>query len=118
LKNRPFRERLGFALNGWRLAFRGEASFRFQLLAAVGVLNVLLILRPPLIWAAVLLVLVGAVLAAELFNTALERVVDKLHPEIHPEIGAVKDCAAGAVLVLSVTSVLVFTLFLVSYFRH
>ena len=35
---------------------------------------------------------------AEMFNTALEHLVDHLHPEIHPRIGVVKDCAAAGVL--------------------
>ena len=40
-------------------------------------------------------------------NSALERLIDHVHPEIHPEIGFVKDMAAGAVLVISVGSVIV-----------
>ena len=43
----------------------------------------------------------SAVIAAELFNTAIENLADHLHPEIHPSIRMVKDCAAGAVLVAS-----------------
>jgi undecaprenol kinase len=39
------------------------------------------------------------VIAAELFNTALEHLVDHLHPETHPRIRIVKDCAAAAVLI-------------------
>jgi len=41
----------------------------------------------------------SAVLAAELFNTAVERLADHLHPDLHPEIRVVKDCAAGGVLI-------------------
>jgi diacylglycerol kinase (ATP) len=41
------------------------------------------------------------VIAAELFNTAIERLADQLRPELHPQIRIVKDCAAAAVLVLS-----------------
>ena len=43
-------------------------------------------------------------LAAELFNTAIESLADHLHPEQHPAIKVVKDCAAGAVLVASVAA--------------
>jgi diacylglycerol kinase (ATP) len=39
------------------------------------------------------------VISAELFNTAIEHLADHLHPEIHPSIRIVKDCAAAAVLV-------------------
>jgi diacylglycerol kinase (ATP) len=41
------------------------------------------------------------VLAAELLNTAVEHLADHLHPELHPHIKAVKDCAAAAVLIAS-----------------
>jgi undecaprenol kinase len=62
----------------------------------------LAIVRPaPLWWALVLLASAG-VLAAELFNTAIEHLADHLHPDLHPAIRIVKDCAAAAVL-LSVT---------------
>jgi diacylglycerol kinase (ATP) len=39
------------------------------------------------------------VLAVELVNTAIEGLADHLHPEQHPSIKVVKDCAAAAVLV-------------------
>jgi len=39
------------------------------------------------------------VLAAELFNTAIELLADELHPHDSPRIRIVKDCAAAAVLV-------------------
>ena len=37
----------------------------------------------------------------EMANTAIETLADHLHPGQHPEIGVVKDVAAGAVLVAS-----------------
>ena len=46
--------------------------------------------------------MVSLVIAAELINTALEHLVDHLHPEQHPRIKIVKDCAAAAVLILSI----------------
>ncbi|MCL1852100.1 MAG: diacylglycerol kinase family protein [Peptococcaceae bacterium] len=57
-------------------------------------------------WAAVVIV-VGIVWSMELMNTALEILADKIHPQEHPLIGAAKDAAAGAVLVASITAVLV-----------
>lgn len=59
---------------------------------------------------------IALVWSAELINTALEHLVDHLHPERHSAIKRVKDCAAGAVLVLSLASVAVFIAFLV--FSH
>ena len=49
----------------------------------------------------------GAVLAAELLNTALEHLADRLHPEQHPVIRTAKDCAAAAVLLASISALLI-----------
>ena len=57
-------------------------------------------------WAAVL-VCIGSVIAAELVNTAVESVVDLVSPEYHELARRAKDCAAGAVLVLSLAAVAV-----------
>lgn len=117
MKNRPFRERLGFALSGIAEGWRNESSLRMQALAAACVVLVLLWLQPAPLWWAIILLSVGLVLAAELFNTALERVVDHLHPERHPMIKAAKDCAAGAVLLLSLAAVAVIVAMLVAVWR-
>jgi diacylglycerol kinase (ATP) len=53
------------------------------------------------------LIIALLVLVAELFNTALESLIDHLHPEIHPAIKIAKDSAAGAVLLLSAGAVIV-----------
>lgn len=112
MKNQPFFKRMGFALQGISAASRMESSFRLQCLAALMVIIVLSWSRPPLLWWALLLLNCGMVLAAELFNTALEHLIDHLHPSLHPSIKIAKDCAAGAVLLLSLTAVCVFVAFL------
>lgn len=101
-------------MQGIVCAWRGEASFRQQSVVAAGVLLLLLWRRPALVWWALLLMNCGLVLAAELFNTALENALDHLHPEQHDAIRIAKDCAAGAVLVLSLTGFGVFITFLAS----
>jgi diacylglycerol kinase (ATP) len=116
MKNQPFAKRLSFSLQGIRTAWRLEASFRFQSLMALGVVVLLIALRPPALWWALLLMNCGLVLAAELFNTALEQALDHLHPELHPAIKVSKDCAAGAVLIFSLSSVGTFLAFLWSMF--
>lgn len=112
MKNQSFPNRLSYSLQGIRTAWRQEASFRFQSLMALGVVALLIGLRPAAIWWALLLMNCGLVLAAELFNTALEHALDHLHPEIHPAIKVSKDCAAGAVLVFSLSAVGTFLAFL------
>ena len=107
MKNQSFTRRLGFAFAGLRTAWRTESSFKVHVLAAVAVLGALLWWRPSPLWCAVIVLTVVAVLAAELTNTAIEHLADHLHPEQHPQIKAVKDCAAGAVLVVSLAALAV-----------
>jgi diacylglycerol kinase (ATP) len=117
VKNRPFSQRLRAALAGIRAGWQRERSFRTQSVAGGAVLALLVVMRSPAIWYAVVILAAGLVLVAELFNAALEALVDRLHPDIHPEIGAVKDMAAGAVLVGSIVALVVGGLYLLIALR-
>jgi undecaprenol kinase len=103
-KNQSLFRRFGFAFQGLAAAWRSEANFRIQLVALLIVVVVLVIVKIEPVWWALVLLTSGAVLAAELFNTALEHLADHLHPETHPQIQIVKDCAAAAVLVTAVAA--------------
>jgi len=98
-KNQRFSARLGFALRGIAAALRTEASLRFQAAVGAAALVVLLALRPPAVWWALVLLASAAVLSAELLNTAIEHLADLLHPQQSPAIRLVKDCAAAGVLI-------------------
>jgi undecaprenol kinase len=97
-KNQSFTHRLRFAFAGLAATWRSEQNFRIQLGTFVVVMVILAILRVEPLWWALVLLTSGLVLAAELINTALEHLADHLHPETHPRIRLVKDCAAAAVL--------------------
>lgn len=118
LKNRGLWHRIQFAMAGIRHGLSSEKSLKTQTLILVVVLIALLGLRPPLLWCALIAITSAAVIAAELFNTAVEQLADRLHPQEHPEIRIVKDCAAGAVLVTSVGAVVVALLFIVEVVAH
>jgi diacylglycerol kinase (ATP) len=111
-KGRNQYQRLTFALAGLRHAWRTERSLRLQTLALAGVIAVLGWLRPPAVWWALAGLASAAVIAAELLNTAVEALVDHLHPEVHPAIRIVKDCAAAAVLVTALGALAVAAAFL------
>ena len=55
-------------------------------------------------WIAII-VAITIVLVAEMFNTALEQLVQTLHPEREERIGRALDVAAGAVLIAAIASV-------------
>lgn len=56
---------------------------------------------------AVLALTIGTVLAAELLNTAVERAIDLISPTYHNLAKTSKDAAAGAVLLVAATSLVV-----------
>lgn len=114
MKNSPLRRRFGYAWAGVRAAWVNERSLRTQTAAAVAVLLVMVWLRPALIWWALVGGLITLILAMELLNTAIEQLADHLHPDEHPRIKLVKDCAAAAVLLLSIGAVWVGVLMLVA----
>ena len=113
MKNQPFASRLRFALAGLAATLRSESSFKIHVVAAAAVGAVLAWLRPAPLWWALAALTVAFVLAAELLNTAIEHLADHLHPERHPRIKLVKDCAAAAVLVASVGAIAVAAAFMV-----
>ena len=55
------------------------------------------------------------VIGAELFNTAIERLVDLVSPRRNPLAGQVKDIAAGAVLVCALAAIAVGLIIFVPY---
>jgi diacylglycerol kinase len=57
----------------------------------------------------------GFVLVAEAFNTAIEVDIDLTSPEYHPYARDTKDIAAGAVLLASVTAVVIGMIIFVPY---
>ena len=114
-KNQPFLFRFRCACAGIAHALRAEHSLRFQIVCLIGVIVMLVVLRPAPIWWAAVALACGGVLAAELMNTAIENLADLLHPEVHPALRIVKDCAAGAVLVATVAALGVAGALIVQY---
>jgi diacylglycerol kinase (ATP) len=112
MKNRSFLKRFGFAASGLREGWRRERSFRTQIVIGIPVVIGVLFLGASTAWLAIIALAIALVLSAELFNSALETLVDHLHPEIHAEIRVVKDMAAGGVLLVSLGAAVVGVLFL------
>ena len=52
-------------------------------------------------------ILIGLVLMAEFFNTALENIVDMISPDINPYAKNAKDMASSGVLAMAIISVIV-----------
>ncbi len=100
-----FIKSLSFALNGLRLALT-EKHFKIHIIAAVLAIILGCILAISALEWCIILICIGAVLAFEMMNTAIEHLVDLVEPDYNPKAGAVKDLAAGAVLVAAIISVI------------
>ena len=101
----------GAAFAGIYRAIRSEAHLRFHIVAAFYVVYIGQFYGFSAVQWAVLAVLIGAVIAAELFNTAVESLCDRVTEDYDPRVKAAKDCSAAAVLVLSIAAVAVAFLF-------
>lgn len=113
MKNRPFRARLGFAFEGLKDAWRRERSFRSQVVIALAAVFATAALRPGFLWSAAIALSIALVLAIELINSAVEWMIDELHPGVSPEVKRIKDGTAAAVLVASVGALAVGVLMII-----
>lgn len=96
-----------YAFSGIMYAARTQPNMRIHLLIAAAVLIVAMLLHLERIYIVALIVMIVIVLSLELFNTAIEAVVDLLTVAHHPLAKTAKDAAAGAVFIASVGAVLV-----------
>jgi len=91
----------GWALRGIGSVLASEPNARIEAaLAAAAALLGLWLGLPARDWA-LLFLACAALLAAESFNTAVERLVDRIAPGRDAELGRIKDLAAGAVLLIA-----------------
>lgn len=101
VKYHPIRS-LGFAIQGVIDVFRAEQNMKYQLLVGLAT-AVLALATGRWILAMANLVFMGLVISLEAMNTAIEAICDFVEPELNPKIRFIKDVAAGAVLISSVT---------------
>ena len=96
-----------YAFAGVRLLFGEEHNARIHATITVLVVVAGIVLRvSPVEWG-VLVICIGMVLAAEAFNSAIERVANYLTTERDDRIRDIKDLAAGAVLLCAIAAAIV-----------
>lgn len=105
-KSRSFLESLSFAFEGLVYATRTQPNFRTHLLITLVAMSLATWLQISLFEWAVLWGITGLVLFAELMNTAIELFVDMLtEGRYDRRAKAIKDMAAGAVLITALCAV-------------
>ena len=104
-----------YAWQGIRQCVGREQNLSFHLIVTVLVIGAGFVFGiTPGEWTAICLC-IGLVVSAELFNTAIERLVDLVSPQRHPLAGQVKDIAAGAGLVCALAAIAVGLIIFVPY---
>ena len=105
------------ALRGMKIVWREEHNFRFQTAIACIVFALALLLGfTPLETFAIVIAII-LVLAAEMLNTIVEDLLDKIEPNHHPLVGKIKDMMAGYVLLHSAGAVAIGVLTFLHHFR-
>jgi diacylglycerol kinase (ATP) len=94
----------GYALKGIISAFRSEPNMLLHVLGAAGAFSLGIYFKLSSgEWCWIVLA-IGLVWMAEIFNTALEKLTDLVSPSFHELAGQAKDLAAGAVLMAALTA--------------
>lgn len=102
-----------YAWKGVVYAFSTQINFKFHTFSAIAVITLGYLLRLNVhewLWISTA---IGLVVVAELFNTALEVLVDLVSPGYNQKAGAIKDLASAAVLLTAILSAIIGLLILV-----
>lgn len=104
---RTILESFKYAIDGILDVFRTQRHMRFHFITMALVLIVALLYDLSRRDILILLFTISLVLMAEMFNTAIEAVVDMVTQSYHPLAKFAKDAAAGGVLIATVTAIMV-----------
>ena len=109
MKQQPFslRGRLnsfGFAFNGLYTFFKQEPNARIHLIATITACIAAVYFNVSFFEIIALIIVTGFVWVAEIFNTAIERIMDFISMEEDSNIKFIKDLAACGVLISAITA--------------
>ena len=87
---------------GIQKLIQSEIHAKIHLIASILVIAISIYLELSRQEFALIIFAIGLVWIAEAINTAIEKLMDLLHPNQHPKVGMIKDIAAGAVLIAAI----------------
>jgi undecaprenol kinase len=109
----PLWKSFSFAISGIHNAILNERNIRIHLFVSIIVIGCSIFFSITKVEWLFVLIAIGGMLALELINTAIERLVDLVTMEYHPLAKQAKDLAAGAVFLYAIFSVIIgFIIFL------
>ena len=103
--SRSWKQKFGDAFRGLREGVREGSSFRAHFIAAFAVLIAAAMLRMDAIDWGLLLLCIAGVLAAEMFNSALEAMARAISGEENRHLRDALDIASGAVLTAAIAAI-------------
>ena len=104
INKKKLRNSFKYAFCGVITAYKEEQNLRIHTLMAILVMIASYILKLNYIEFSICLILIGLVLIAEFFNTAIESIVDMITLEKNPYAKKAKDVSAAAVLIFALFS--------------
>jgi diacylglycerol kinase (ATP) len=99
-------ESMQYAFEGIFIFFKQEHNARLHLLATIAVIVLSIIFPVSKMEAIALVLAVGFVWVAEIFNTAIEKMMDFISVDKDDRIKTIKDLSAAAVLVTALIAVI------------
>ena len=95
------------AFVGFILVIRTQKNMRYHFLAALFIIMVSIILNVSKVEIMVLAITITLVLVAEMFNTAMESLVNIVKVKYHPLAKLIKDISAAAVLTTAINAIVI-----------
>lgn len=106
-KNKNFISALKNSFNGIKYVFTTQRNLKIQVIISIIVILASLFFKISFIEWAVVILIICMVFFAELVNTVVETIVDMITIEYNESAKIAKDISAGAVTLVSITSVII-----------
>lgn len=107
LSIKRLKKSFGYAFKGIDDVISNEPNMKIHVSVAILVVITAFLLKISMIEWIILVLLIGLVLAAEVINTTIENLVDMYTKDYNERAKVVKDTAAGTVLILAITAVII-----------
>jgi len=101
-----------YSFDGLKAVYKSEEAFRQDLLISIIMFIILIIFPFSFIEKILLFSTIFAIIFAELTNTAIEFIIDRISDEIHPLSKIVKDIGSSLVFVSFIYLIFVWTIIL------
>ncbi len=119
MKKRTIGDSFNAAIEGIIYTIKTQKNMRLHFLAAILIILISIFLQLEKIELLVVCMAVTLVLICEMFNTAIEKIIDLITSDFHPLARIIKDVAAGCVLISAIFAVivgyLVFSKYMISF---